>query len=199
MSTFTPGSRISIMLFAGAAMALPVAGLDAAGGGGGGMGGAPSAAAPSYDPAAEYRAGVEALQQGRYAAARQSFDHVLSVVPRDANANYLAGVARMALKDNKGAARYFLRAIKADNNLIDAHRDYGLVLIASGARDKAKAELESLKARQAQCGAGCAQAAGLKGAVDALVAALARGPQSRRDPATGLLFASADAGRGAPN
>ena len=74
----------------------------------------PSMSAPKFDAAAEYRKGIEALKASRFADAKKSFGRVLGVAPRDANTNYLAGLAAAGLNDFKGAAKYFERAAKAD-------------------------------------------------------------------------------------
>ena len=85
--------------------------LIAAGGGmGGGMPSMPSESAPTYDAAAEYRAGIAALGENRFKDAKTNFDHVLVMATKDPNANYYAGMARLGLKDTKGAARYFEKA-----------------------------------------------------------------------------------------
>jgi tetratricopeptide (TPR) repeat protein len=168
--------------------------LNASGGGGGGMSESPSSSAPSYDPAAEYRAGVEALQQGNFKDARRAFDRVLAVSPADANANYMAGLARSGLKDNKGAVRFYSKAIKNDDNLIAAHKQYGLSLAATGQRDKAQAELDALKARATTCAGSCPQAADLDDAVKAISAALSGAPQASTYNQPGLMFASDAAG-----
>ncbi len=162
--------------------------LGAAGSSGGGMSSMPSV--PSYDPAVEYQKGVDALGQNRFAEAKKAFDRVLSVVATHAPANYLAGAARMGLNDQKGAIRYFQRAIKYDDNLILAHKSYGLALISAGQKDKAAAELADLKARAEKCGASCPQAADLKDAVTAIDAAMGGAPQAMLDRAPGLLLSN---------
>lgn len=167
------------------AVAMP---LGAAGGGGGGMSSMPSA--PSYDPAVEYQKGVDALGQNRFADAKKAFDRVLSVVANHAPANYLAGAARVGLNDQKGAVRYFQRAIKYDDNLIMAHKGYGLALISMGQKDKAAAELADLRARAEKCGTSCPQAADLKDAVTAIDAAMGGSPQAMFDRAPGLLLSN---------
>lgn len=182
-----------------AAAILPLAAtgerLIAAGGGGmGGFSSMPSVSAPAYDAAAEYRSGVAALGENRFADAKRNFDHVLEMDPKNANANYLAGVARVGLKDDKGALRCFEKAIKYDDTLIQAHKAYGVTLAALGQKDKAQAELDALKARAASCGDGCAQAADLRDAISAITSQLGSGPQARLDTAPGLIFASAEQG-----
>lgn len=184
--------KLVLLLLGG--VVLPMSGLNAAGSGGSGMSASPSVEAPRYDPTADYQAGTEALNQSRFADAKKAFDRVLGAVPRDANANYMAGLARVGLNDSKGAVRYFAKAIKADDNMIAAHKEYGLALVATGDRAKAQAELDALKARQGQCGEACAQAADLHGAVDAITAALGAAPQAARDLSSGLMFASAQDG-----
>src|SRR5690349_9930864 len=96
----------------GVFLALPAIASGDGGGGGGGGGMTPGATQPQYDAAAEYRKGVEALKAEKFADAKRAFDHVLTVAPRDANANYLAGLARTGLGDYKGAARPLEKAVK---------------------------------------------------------------------------------------
>jgi tetratricopeptide (TPR) repeat protein len=169
--------------------------LIAAGGGGGmGMPMMPSESASAYDAAAEYRAGVAALGENRFADAKKNFDHVLAMTPKDANANYLAGLARVGLKDSKGGLRFFEKAIKIDDSLIPAHKQYALALAATGQKDKAQAELDALKARATTCGDGCPQAADLRDAISAITTQLGAGPQAAIDTAPGLMFASVRGG-----
>jgi len=168
--------------------------LIAAGGGGmGGMPSMPSESAPSYDAAAEFRAGIAALGENRFKDAKQNFDHVLVMATKDPNANYYAGMARLGLKDNKGAVRFFEKAIKYDDNMIQAHKQYGIALAALGQKDKAQAELDALKARATQCGDSCPQAADLKDAIAAITSQMGT-PQARIDTAPSLIFASAQGG-----
>jgi len=186
-------TRLKPVLWA-ALVCIAAPAVGSGGGGGGSLGTSPSESAPRYDAAAEYRAGVAALGENRFADAKRNFDHVLAVAPRDANSQYLGGLARMGLSDAKGAVRFFEKAIKYDANLIAAHKQYGLALIASGKRDKAQAALDALKARGAQCGDTCAQAADLRDAIAAITAALGAPPQASNDIAPGLLFMRPDLG-----
>src|SRR5687767_15638429 len=95
------------------------------GGGSGGSSGSstPSMSAPDYDPAAEYRKGIDALQASRFQDAKKAFDRVLAVAPRDANTNYLAGLAASGLNDLKGSRKYYERAVKADKDLVGARSE----------------------------------------------------------------------------
>lgn len=162
-----------------------------AGSGGGSM---PSASAPQYDPAEEYRNGVAALQASKYAEAKRAFDHVLSAAPKDANTHYLAGLARAGMGDNKGALKFFQKAVKYNDGLIPAHQQLGVTLAKLGDTAKAQAELDALSARAKNCGDACPEAADLRAAIAAITTAIGQGPQARIDTRPGLIFASADAG-----
>jgi tetratricopeptide (TPR) repeat protein len=150
--------------------------------------------APDYDPAAEYRKGIEALQAQRYQEARKAFERVLAIAPRDANTNYLAGLAAAGLNDFKGSRKYYERAVKADKDLVGAVRELGVTYVKLGEKEKADAQLASLKAMQAKCAAACAKAAEIGRAVEALTAAIGAPPQARLETGSGLLFASAASG-----
>ena len=181
--------RVALALTAVAAcVATP---LMAAGGGGGGGGEMPSESTPQYDPVAEFAAGTAAMQTHNYVEAKRRLDHVLAVNPRDANTNYLAGMARVGLGDAKGAVRFLERAVKTDAALVPAHKQLGLAYAASGKPEKAQGELDALKARAAQCGASCPDAASLQDAITAISAALTGSPQASADPAGSLVFATA--------
>lgn len=175
-----------------AMLAAPALANPPGGGGGGGM--PPSASGPQYDAAAEYRKGIEALQAQRFKEAKVAFEHVLSVAPRDANSNLLAGMSCAGLNDLKNARKYYERAVRADKELIGAHRELALTYLKLGERPKAEAELAALKAQQARCAGACAKAAEIGSAIEALTAALATPPQARLETQPGLLFASAAGG-----
>ncbi len=181
------------LLLASATLSVPTVlyGFD---GGGGSMGSAPSLSVPQVDAAAEYRKGVDALQAQRYAEAKKAFTHVLGVAPRDANANYLAGLASAGLGDLKGARRHYERAVKSDPAMVAARQELGATYVKLGDTQKAQAELASLNAMAEKCGETCAKAADLKAAVAAVNAAIAAGPQARLQTRPGLLFAHAGSG-----
>jgi tetratricopeptide (TPR) repeat protein len=125
-------ARISnVLIFAAAALvATP---LFASGGGGGGGGGSmPSESAPQYDPAAEYQKGIVALKAKDFKAAKSAFDRVLAVAPKDANTNYLGGLARTGLSDWKGAKRLLEKAVKLNPALIGAQRELGVTYAKLG-------------------------------------------------------------------
>jgi tetratricopeptide (TPR) repeat protein len=161
---------------------------------GGSGGDSPSMSAPSYDPAAEYRKGIEALQAERYQEAKKAFEMVLKVAPADANTNLLAGLAAAGLNDLKGARKYYERAVKADKELVGARRELGVTYVKLGDKAKADAQLAALKAMQDKCASACAKATEIGGAIQALTAAMGAAPQARLETRPSLLFASAAAG-----
>lgn len=164
------------------------------GGGGGGGSSMPSGSAPSYDPADEYRKGVEALKAQKYAEAKASFKKVLGVAPRDAATNLLAGLADAGLKDLKGAQKHYEKAVKADGTLIVAHEQLAITYAKLGEKDKAQAELAALQKLDQACAGTCKDAQTLKDAIAAVQAALGAPAQASLTTDPPLLFASAEAG-----
>ncbi|HEX8573396.1 MAG TPA: tetratricopeptide repeat protein [Allosphingosinicella sp.] len=185
------GIRVRLALLAAA---LSTGGTALVANPGGSGGSAPSSSAPAYDPAAEYRKGLEALQAQRYPEAKKAFERVLAVAAGDSNTNLLAGLAAAGLGDLKGARKYYERALKADKELVGARRELGVTYVKLGDRAKADAQLAALKAMQEKCASACAKAAEIGGAVQALTEALASAPQANLQAPPSLLFASAAAG-----
>ncbi len=184
---------ISSAAIAALAVASPVS-ASGGGGGGGGGGGFPSDSAPQYDPVAEYTKGIAALQAQNFKAAKIAFDHVLTSAPRDANTNYLAGMAREGLDDWKGARKFFEKATKIDPNMTNAWRELGVSYAKTGDRPNAEATLAALQAKATACAATCPTAGEIKSAIDAITAALAAAPTASLAPGQSLLFASAAKG-----
>lgn len=193
-----PAHSRLVRVVCGSVLLLLAATVSADGGGGGNMpsGAPPSMSAPRFDPTVEYKKGLEALQAENYKDADRAFGRVLQVMPRDANSNFMAGLARTGLGKLKDARRYYEKAVKYDDNLIPAHQELGITLAKLGEADKAQAVLDDLKQRAATCADSCAQAADLKAAVPAVEAALgtAPPPTSFVPAASEFLFASTDRG-----
>jgi tetratricopeptide (TPR) repeat protein len=169
--------------------------LFAAGGGGGGGGGSfPSGSAPQYDPVAEYAKGTAALQAKDFKAAKRAFDHVLTAAPRDANTNYLAGLARQGLGDWKGAKKFLEKATRIDPNMTSAWRELGVTYAKMGDKPNAEATLATLQGKATACAEACPTAAELKIAIDAVNAALSGAPTASLATGQSLLFASAAKG-----
>ena len=172
-----------------AALLLTALPILAANNTGGSMGSAPSMSAPGYDPAAEYQAGLDALKARRYADAKKSFMKVYPAASRDPMMNTVLGVTLMGLDDYKGAQKYLEKAVKYDDKSILAHQQLGITYAKLGQRDKAEAQLATLKQLQATCGASCADASALTEAISALSTALGQ-PQATISGPGELLFAS---------
>ncbi len=144
-------------------------------GSGSGFGGSstPSVSAPQYDVAAEFQSGIDAMKASRFKDAQRAFDRVLSVNSRHVQANFMAGFSRASQGNDKGANRFYEKAIKSDPEFILAHRELALSHLRLADRERAAAILTDLKQRAAACADTCAKAADLRAAVSALEAALA--------------------------
>jgi len=156
---------------------------------GGSMSSSPSMSAPGYDPAAEYQNGLNALKAHRYADAKKSFMKVYPAASRDPMMNTVLGVTLMGLDDYKGAQKYLEKAVKLDSKSIVAHEQLGVAYAKQGQRDKAEAELATLKQLQATCGTSCADADALTQAISSVSTALGQPQAMIRGPGE-LLFAS---------
>jgi len=162
--------------------------LVLASGGGSSSSSMPSVTAPKYDAAEEFRKGVEAMKQENFKDAERAFDHVLSVNPKHPKTNFLAGLARSAQNNFKGARKYYEKAIKLDDNMISAHQELAIADAKLGDTDKAKAILDDLKQRAVTCADTCQQAADLKAAIPAIEEALAPAPAAT--PTTQIIVSS---------
>lgn len=169
-----------------------------ASGGGSSSSSMPSTSAPQYDPAVEFKNGIEAMKQEKFKDAERAFDRVLSVNPKHPRTNFLAGLARSAQDNFKGARRYYEKAIKYDDSMILAHQELAIAHAKLGDTDKAKTILADLKQRAIACSDSCPQAADLKAAIPAVESAIA--PASPTAPSSQISLSQdlliADAGNG---
>jgi len=154
----------------------------------------PSMSAPRFDPAEEYRKGIDALKAQNYSDAKASFSRVLDVAPRDAATNLLAGMADAGLNDLKAAQRHYEKAVRADGKLVMAHQELGVTYAKLGQRDKAQAQLTELQKLDTDCAGTCKDAQAIKDAIAAVQAALGAPAAAMLQTNPPLLFASADAG-----
>ena len=162
-----------------------------AGGGGGGGGEMPSSSAPTYDPAAEYAKGIVALKASDFKSASRAFGHVTEVVPTNAEAWRLLGMARAGSEDWKAAKRAYEKAVRYDPENIDAHRGLGVAL-GSLKDGKAAGELDWLKSKAQACGT-CSDAGKLKEAAGAVGTAMGMAPSAALTPVP-MLFSGPAAG-----
>jgi tetratricopeptide (TPR) repeat protein len=157
------------------AMTVAIAANVLASGGGGGSSAPsmPSVSTPQYDPAVEFKNGLDAMKASRFKDAQRAFDHVLAVDSRHVQANFMAGFSRASQGNDKAANRYYEKAVKYDPNFILAHRELALSHLRLDDRQRTTAILADLKQRATACADTCPQAADLKAAISALEAALA--------------------------
>ncbi len=155
----------------------------------------PSNSTARFDVSVEFKIGQEALLKQKYAEASRAFGRVLQVIPRDANTNLLAGMAKAGLGKTKDARRHFEKAVKYDPDLILAHQELALAQAKTGKTEDAEEVLAQLCARAAKCADTRAQAADLKSAIPLVEAAL-KSPETSQVPAAGNDFLLADSAQG---
>lgn len=118
-----------------------------------GGGGLPATAGPRVDPAKAYQDGVEALKAKDYKTAEEKFGEVLSVAPKNAEANYYMALAKSGLGKPKQAARYLERAIRERGNFIEAREKLALISIDLNDAESARVQLAAIEALKAECAA----------------------------------------------
>lgn len=157
------------------AVAAVLAGLSPAASWAQGMGGAvtPQARGPSYDPGKEFHAGVDALAASRFRAAKQNFEHVLTMIPDQPAALFLLAQAEAGMNDWRDAARDDEASLHADPKQVFAARDLAIADEKLGRHDRALEVLQKLKDRASACGDGCSEAGDLEGALRDVRAAVA--------------------------
>jgi tetratricopeptide (TPR) repeat protein len=160
-----------------AAIAVPP--VYAAGSGGGA--GLPSSSGPRIDPAKAYQDGVAALQAKDYKTAEKNFGDVLSVAPKNAEANYYMALAKSGLEKPKQAVRYLERAIKERPNFVEAREKLALVSIDLGEPDEARAQLAAIEGLKVECAADGACDDPFKARVDVAIARIAEALKPKID------------------
>jgi tetratricopeptide (TPR) repeat protein len=174
----------------------PAMAVPGGGGGAGGMGGGamPSQTGPRYDPAEEYRKGIEALQEGNFRVAERAFDHVVDVAPSFADGHYLLGLARAGRDRLRPARRAFQNALRQDRDHIGARAQLGVTFAKMGDADDAQEQLEILRMRASECAQACDEASDLAAAVAAVEAAIGAGPQAALEAPPNVSLVSAEVG-----
>lgn len=130
-----------------------VAAAPAFAAGSGGGSGLPSTSGPRVDPAKAYQEGVEALQAKDYKTAEKRFGDVLSVAPKNAEANYYMALAKSGLGKPKQSARYLERAIRERPSFVEAREKLALVSIELGEPEEARAQLAAIEGLKTECAA----------------------------------------------
>lgn len=147
------GCRMKKTLFLLALLAATGGFVSAVAAPGGGGGGLPSTSGPRVDPAKAYQEGVAALQAKDYKTAEDRFADVLSVAPKNAEANYYMALAKSGLGKSKQAVRYLERAIKERGNFVEAREKLALISIELGESEEARAQLAAIESLKAECAA----------------------------------------------
>jgi len=185
---------ISALALTGAALA-PRAHANMGGMSGGSTTMMPSETRPSFDPAAEYKKGLDALNASDFKAAAASFDKVLKAAPRNVQTLVADGAAHAGMKDDAGARDVYKKALDIDPNHVMARRGLALALVNLGDKDGAGKQLDSLKASVQACSGICPDASDLNAAVAAVQAAIGGAPAKQSSlAAPSLLFASTHGG-----
>jgi len=150
--------------------------------------------APDFDAAAEYRKGIDALKDSKFAQAKSSFARVLGVQPDDANTNFLAGMADAGLNDFNAARKHYERAVRADSKLVVAQQELAVTYAKLGDKTKAAATLAKLKNMDASCAGTCKDAELIKKAIATVEAAIGQPNSAQLTTDPPFLFASAKGG-----
>ncbi len=106
---------------------------------------------PQIDPQASFRECVEALKVEDYKKAEKKCGEVLSVAPKNPEANYYMGLAKVGRQKDKQAVKYFSRAIKERDNFVEAREQLALTSLRLGDRPEAEAQKTALAAILAAC------------------------------------------------
>jgi tetratricopeptide (TPR) repeat protein len=169
-----------------AAITLLAAPALAASGGGGGGGAAPSISGPTIDPVKRYQDGVTALQASKWKDAQQAFSDVLKVADRDANANYMLGLAYAGENKFKESKKPFENAVKySKGDLAQARGWLGKVYIKTNEPKKADEQKAALAAMKDKCAGACKDAAAIDTAIKQVDDAIAN-PAASLSPTQGL-------------
>ena len=152
-------------------LAGPAAAQDATGA----IGGDERSRQPTFvepEPLPQYEAGMKALHEGQFRAARIAFNMVLRSVDNNPKILVLAGVAYVGEGNQASAMRYFKAAIRSDAQFIPAYQELGILHAKRGEREEAQKQLAELNRMSASCGGTCAKAGELKIAINEVNAAL---------------------------
>lgn len=128
---------------------------------------------PSFNPAEEYRSGIEFFQAAEYKKADKAFGRVLSVSPKHAETNYLMGLTQAGLEKDKKAARFFKKAVRYRPNLYDAYGQLAAAYMRTDKTEKAQAVLADLREIEAECAGTCRRVGQIETALATVETAIA--------------------------
>ena len=107
----------------------------------------------------------------------------------DPAAEYQKGLDALKTHRYADAKKSFEKAVKLDSKSVIGHEQLGITYAKLGQRDKAEAELATLKGLQSACGTTCADAGSLTDAITSISGALGQPAAMIKGPGE-LLFAS---------
>ncbi len=102
-----------------------------------------------------HKAGVAALEAGDFAEADANFTQLVEKQPRNADANFLAGLARFGLQDWEGARAYLEVASNRDKRRPEPKTRLGITLIQLGDLNTAIDVYRELEALNERCKGRC--------------------------------------------
>lgn len=138
-----------------ACLGLPVQVAVAAGGSGGGAGAPGGSGGGGPDLNKLFREGTQLLAAGECKKAERKFRKVLASVKKNAEANYLRGVALQCQDKHKSAARALKKATRYDKKLYAAFEKLGLSYLALGRHEDARSQLAHLESLKRACEGNC--------------------------------------------
>jgi uncharacterized protein (TIGR02996 family) len=149
---------------------------------------------------AKVQAGVDAIQSGRFDAAKDSLEAAVSESPNDAQAHFYLGVALQALGEATEAIGHYERALELEPGLGEARVNLTAALLDAGEADRALTVLDDALAADPKNGAlllnrglALSQKGDATGAASAFEQALAARPE---DDEVRFLYAEALAEKG---
>lgn len=135
--------------------------------------------APQYDPARNYKKGVELYRAGKYSKAEKAFKRVSRVAKDNPNAHYMLGLSRFRQKEYQSATTAFEQAVHHNLALFNARGKLGLCYIEMKEPNLAKDVLADLRRASAECSETCSESGQIASAIIEIESALAEGRENR--------------------
>lgn len=103
----------------------------------------------------QYRRGLEALRVGQLDQAEAAALAILGPQPLNLNGRQLLGLVKARRGDLVGAVLEFDRVLAKDPKFVQAREERAVLLARLGRQGRARADLDALRARAAECGRAC--------------------------------------------